>query len=55
MQPHFSIVIPTHNRAAMLQRVLDALERQDEGPEFEIVVIDDGSTDDTAAVLAASA
>lgn len=49
--PYFSVVIPTHNRIAMLQRVLDALGRQENAPEFEIIVIDDGSTDDTARLL----
>lgn len=47
----FSMVIPTHNRLAMLQRVLDALGHQESAPEFEIIVVDDGSTDDTAAVI----
>ena len=44
---YFSIIIPTHNRIAMLTRVLEALENQNEAPDFEIIVIDDGSTDDT--------
>ncbi|HEX9500659.1 MAG TPA: glycosyltransferase family A protein, partial [Thermoanaerobaculia bacterium] len=47
----YSVVIPTHNRMTMLQRVLDALERQENAPQFEIVVINDGSTDDTERVL----
>jgi len=48
----YSLVIPTHNRLAMLLRVLDALERQENAPQFEIVIINDGSTDDTERVLA---
>jgi glycosyltransferase involved in cell wall biosynthesis len=47
----FSVVIPTHNRLSMLQRVLAALDQQQGGPEFEVIVIDDGSTDETAKVL----
>lgn len=46
---YLSVVIPTHNRIAMLERVLDALDRQEGAPEFEVVVIDDGSKDDTAS------
>lgn len=49
--PYFSIVIPTYNRLSMLLRVLDALELQAEAPEFEVIVIDDGSSDQTAAVV----
>jgi len=48
---YFSIVIPTHNRITMLQRVLDALEQQRDAPEFETIVINDGSTDDTEKFL----
>src|SRR5207253_943852 len=35
----------------MLQRVLDALEKQEGAPEFETIVINDGSTDDTERIL----
>ena len=44
---YFSIVIPTWNRQEMLMRVLAALEKQDDAPEFEVIVINDGSTDPT--------
>src|SRR6185503_13295826 len=47
-----SVVIPTYNRRERLERVLKALERQDTKPsEFEVVVVDDGSTDGTSAWL----
>jgi len=49
---YFSIVIPTYNRLDMLLRVLDALQKQSDAPEFETIVIDDGSKDDTERVLA---
>jgi glycosyltransferase involved in cell wall biosynthesis len=48
---YFSIVIPTYNRLPMLVRVLDALEAQVDAPSFEVIVINDGSKDDTDAVL----
>ena len=47
----FSIVIPTYNRLEMLLRVLDALERQVDAPPFEVIVINDGSKDDTDRVV----
>jgi GT2 family glycosyltransferase len=50
-----SVLMPTHNRAEQLKETLDAYKRQeaDHGLSFEVVVVDDGSTDGTAAVLAA--
>src|SRR5947199_4952454 len=50
-QPYFSVVIPTYKRLPMLLRVLDALDAQDGAPEFEVIVIDDGSGDDTPQVM----
>jgi glycosyltransferase involved in cell wall biosynthesis len=44
---YFSVVIPTYNRLDMLLRVLEALREQAEAPDFETIVINDGSTDDT--------
>lgn len=45
-----SVVIPTHNRAALLRETLRSVAGQDE-PVAEVIVADDGSTDDTAALL----
>src|SRR4051812_43835841 len=44
---YFSVVIPTYNRLDMLLRVLDALQKQVDAPEFETIVINDGSQDET--------
>ncbi len=49
--PFFSIVIPTYNRAAKLLLVLDMVSQQ-QYSDYEVIVVDDGSTDDTAAALA---
>jgi glycosyltransferase involved in cell wall biosynthesis len=48
---YFSVVIPTYNRLDMLLRVLDALRTQTEAPEFETIVINDGSSDETEHVI----
>lgn len=49
--PAVSVVIPTYNRAADLRRCLAALTEQS-FREFEVLVCDDGSNDDSAAVVA---
>jgi glycosyltransferase involved in cell wall biosynthesis len=54
----FSIVIPTYNRLPILQKCLRALEIQTIDSQvitgYEVVVVDDGSTDGTIAWLQAS-
>lgn len=51
----FSVVIPTYRRPDVLFRVLDALGRQESPPDFEVLVIDDGSGDSTGDRLRAYA
>ncbi len=47
-----SVIIPTCNRAADLHHCLHALAEQSLSPaQFEVLVIDDGSSDDTAKVV----
>ena len=46
-----SVVIPTYNRAALIERCLAALSRQSQPSQFEVIVVDDGSTDETARLL----
>lgn len=50
--PEFSVIVPTHNRLQLLSEVLRALDAQEEAPPFEVVVVDDGSRDETRAWLA---
>jgi glycosyltransferase involved in cell wall biosynthesis len=45
-----SVVIPTYNRADYLPLTVESALGQ-EGAEVEVIVVDDGSTDDTAAVV----
>lgn len=48
--PVVSVIIPTYNRKAYLGQALDSLAAQTYR-DFEIIVVDDGSTDDTAEFL----
>ena len=48
-----SVVVPTRNRARYLEVALASLRAQRGVPAPELVVVDDGSTDDTRAVAAA--
>lgn len=46
-----SIVIPTYNRASLIVETIDSVLRQST-PFLEVIVVNDGSTDDTVQVLA---
>lgn len=49
--PLASVIVPTRDRAAVLRDCLDSLTRQTLEPgRFEVIVVDNGSRDDTAAV-----
>lgn len=49
--PFITILTPTYNRASLLPRLFDSLLRQT-SKDFEWIVVDDGSTDDTRKVVA---
>lgn len=46
-----SVIIPTYNDAKILRKTLDAVVNQDYDDVFELIVIDDGSTDNTSKIL----
>jgi len=54
-KPDLSIIVLTHNRAALLLQCLDSLLRDQEEPGggYEVIVVDDGSTDNTRALMEA--
>mgnify|MGYP000238005235 CR=1 FL=1 len=47
MQPFLSIVIPCHNRRAMLGELIESIPRID---DLEVIVVDDHSTEDLSQV-----
>jgi glycosyltransferase involved in cell wall biosynthesis len=51
MSPRLSVLIPVHNEERTLPALLDAVEARPE--VYELVIVDDGSTDATAEILAA--
>lgn len=53
IKPFISLVMCTRNRAPFLNACLESLARQKTDHPFELILVDNGSTDDTPAVLAA--
>jgi glycosyltransferase involved in cell wall biosynthesis len=49
-KPIVSVIIPTFNRSGMVREAVESVVSQTCG-EFELIVVDDGSTDDTVAAL----
>jgi glycosyltransferase involved in cell wall biosynthesis len=50
--PFFSIVVPTYNRGHLIKKTLESLLNQ-AWSSYEIIVVDDGSTDNTEAMVSA--
>lgn len=50
-EPEVSVVIPTYNRSALLRSTVNSVLNQDTQTTFEVIVIDNNSSDDTKAVV----
>ena len=54
--PAVTVIVPAHNEAAVIDRCLTSVKAQDyPHDKLEVIVIDDGSTDDTATIAEAHA
>jgi len=55
-EPFVSVIVPVRNRAACVRQLLDALTAQTYAPSrFEVIVVDNESTDDIASIARAAA
>src|SRR5688500_621875 len=50
IRPSASVILPTFNKSAYLQRTLASWTQQ-KSSRYELVILDDGSTDDTTRVV----
>ncbi|MDX6612683.1 MAG: hypothetical protein QOD75_1869 [Blastocatellia bacterium] len=52
MAPRISVIVPLYNKAPYVRRALDSISRQTFS-DFEVIVVDDGSTDEGPALVSA--
>src|SRR5688572_9655800 len=48
--PLVSVIVPAHNESSGIKRTLDSI-RSNDYPNFEIIVVNDGSKDNTAKIV----
>lgn len=53
-EPQASVVIPVYNTSEYLQQCIDSVRNQDV-PDIEVIFVDDGSDDDSVAIIQAAA
>jgi len=54
MTPQLCVIIATKDRASFVQRALQSLVVQEDPPPFEVIVVDNASTDGTAEIVQAA-
>ena len=55
MKPFVTVIIPTHNRSQLLTQTVDSLLAQTyPADRWELILVDNNSSDDTAGVIAAA-
>ena len=52
--PHVSVIVPARDAARTLARTLRGLESQASAPDFEVIIVDDASRDETPTLAAGS-
>jgi glycosyltransferase involved in cell wall biosynthesis len=52
MHPEISVIVSTFNRQQSLNRTIECLLAQQDAPSYEVVIVDNRSTDTTAAMVA---
>ena len=45
--PHISVIVPAYNAAESIASCIEALQRQELEYPFELIIVDDGSSDNT--------
>jgi glycosyltransferase involved in cell wall biosynthesis len=50
MPPFFSIIMPTYNRAQLITKSIESVLEQS-FPDWELIIVDDGSTDETKKLI----
>ena len=51
MEPLYSVIIAVYNDWKVLDRCLESLAQQEHAPSFEVIVVDDGSTEPTPELI----